>query len=226
MPRIFHRSAAAPRILSARVALAAVAGAAPSPAALPAEPELPEPILGPSDSVALFDGTSLEGFTERGGRYDGNARWTVENGAIVGRQGPNKAGGLLYTTDRCRNFVFTVETNIDWPFDSGIFVRMSPNGKGAQVTLDYRPTGEVGAIYADGFLHHNTEAKASWRKDDWNRFTVRCVGDDYHLTVWMNGKVITDWHMDDPAAHPGFVRDGLVGLQVGPNELERGGRRR
>ena len=47
--------------------------------------------------LVVADGATLNGWTTHGGRYDGNARWTVEDGAIVGRQGPNRAGGLLYT---------------------------------------------------------------------------------------------------------------------------------
>ena len=31
----------------------------------------------------LFDGTSLDGWTTKGGRYDGGAVWTVEDGVIV-----------------------------------------------------------------------------------------------------------------------------------------------
>jgi len=37
------------------------------------------------DMRSLFDGRSLAGWTTKGGRYDGDARWTVEDGCIVGR---------------------------------------------------------------------------------------------------------------------------------------------
>jgi hypothetical protein len=40
----------------------------------------------------LFDGESLTGWTTTGGRYDGHASWAVEDGVIVGRQGPRGAG--------------------------------------------------------------------------------------------------------------------------------------
>lgn len=174
--------------------------------------DAPEPVLGEADSVSLFDGASLDGWVTEGGRYDGTARWVVEDGAITGRQGPGKSGGLLYTAERYRNFILTLETKVDYPFDSGIFLRMAPSGKGAQVTLDYRPGGEVGAIYSDGFLLHNKFAKQSWRRDAWNRFTVRCVGEDMHITVWMNGQLITDYRI--PEGSPGYAPTGLIGVQV------------
>ena len=174
--------------------------------------QLPEPILDDTCSVRVFDGKTLDGWVTKGGRYDGTARWTVEDGAIAGRQGPNRSGGLIYTAQKYRNFIVQLETRVDYPFDSGIFVRMAPEGKGAQVTLDYRPTGEVGAIYADGFLLHNKKAKERWKRDAWNRFTVRCVGADMHITVWMNGTVITDYRM--PKDTPGYAPTGLIGLQV------------
>jgi len=173
-----------------------------------------EPRLGPDNSTSLFDGKTLSGWAAKGGRYDGKALWAVEEGAIVGRQGPGRKGGLLYTTGKYANFIFTVETKIDHPFDSGIFVRMVPRGggKGGQVTLDYRPGGEIGGIYSDGYLQHNKDAKAKWIKDDWNRFTVRCMGKGMHLTVWMNGKQITDYRL--PAGSKGYAPTGLIGVQV------------
>ncbi|MGB0331297.1 MAG: family 16 glycoside hydrolase, partial [Planctomycetota bacterium] len=47
--------------------------------------------------VSLFDGKTLNGWTEKGGRYDGDADWSVEDGAIVGREAEGARGGLLYT---------------------------------------------------------------------------------------------------------------------------------
>lgn len=46
----------------------------------------------------LFDGRTLAGWVTRGGRYDGDAAWTVEDGAITGRQSAAREGGLLYTS--------------------------------------------------------------------------------------------------------------------------------
>ena len=166
---------------------------------------------------SLFDGRTLQGWVTQGGRYDGNARWTVEDGFLTGREGPDRGGGLIYTERAYTNFVFECDVRIDYPFDSGIFLRMVPpgGGRGAQVTLDYRSDGEVAAIYADGFLLHNQEGKEKFRRDQWNRVRVRCIGRDMHIQVWLNGELVTDFQM--PEGTEGYAPTGLIGLQVHGN---------
>jgi hypothetical protein len=161
---------------------------------------------------ALFDGRTLTGWVTRGGHYDGNADWTVENGVLTGRQNAQREGGLLYTDRPYTEFVLTLECQLDWPFDSGIFLRMAPHGKGAQITLDYRPDGEIGAIYADGFLKHNPEGIDLWKKDGWNQIEVRATGKDMRVAVQLNGKPLVDFQM--PPESEGFAPTGLIGLQV------------
>ena len=163
---------------------------------------------------SLFDGKTLEGWVTQGGRYDGKAEWTVVHSAITGRQNADGAGGLLYTARSYTNFIFTCDTLVSYPFDSGVFVRMVPRGggKGAQITLDYRPKGEVGAVYSDGFLQHNETAKKKFVRGKWNHVEVRCVGRDMHLQTWLNGELITDFQM--PAGSDGYAPRGLIGVQV------------
>ncbi|MCP3915610.1 MAG: DUF1080 domain-containing protein [bacterium] len=168
----------------------------------------------PGDWVTLFDGKTLDGWVTEGGRYDGKASWTVEDGAICGREGEKGAGGLIYTEQPYGNFELELDAFVSWPFDSGIFPRMRPRSsgeKGAQVTIDYRPGGEVGGIYSDGWYMHNPEGAARFKKDDWNRFEVRCVGNPMHIQVKMNGEPLTDYRF---TSAEGFASEGLIGLQV------------
>ncbi len=162
--------------------------------------------------ATLFDGTSLDGWVTQGGHYDGAARWSVEEGCIVGRQGENGEGGLLYTARRYASFELRLEVWLDQPFDSGVFVRMAPEAKGAQVTLDWREGGEIGAIYSDGFLQHNEGGAARFRRDAWNDLRVRCTGFDMRIEVWLNGDKLTDFEL--PPDSPGYAPTGLIGLQV------------
>jgi hypothetical protein len=168
------------------------------------------------DWVELFDGETLDGWTTKGGRYDGGAEWKVEGGVIVGREGAGGSGGLIYTEKEYENFEVEFDAWISYPFDSGIFPRMKPrsegNQQGAQICIDYRPGGEVGAIYSDGFYQHNWAGSERFKKDDWNQFKLRCVGTPMHLKCWMNGEVLTDYQL--PAGSGNFARRGKLGLQV------------
>ncbi len=177
-----------------------------TPACSPREVHASEPL-----KHTLFDGKTLNGWVTTGGLYDGDAAWSVEDGAIVGRTKDGR-GGLLYTDRPYTEFVLELEARTDWPFDSGIFLRMAPHGKGAQVTLDTRDDGEVGAIYADGFLRHNENGKNLWKKDDWNKLEVRCTGKRMRIAVQLNGEALVDYEV--PTDLEGFAPTGLIGLQV------------
>lgn len=177
------------------------------------------------EHARLFDGESLEGWTTRGGRYDGSAVWSVEDGMLTGRVDENGAGGLLYTTRSYTCFDLTLECRMDYPYDSGVFVRMLPPDsdlRGLQATLDHRPGGEIAAIYADGFLFHNTGAEEYFAKDEWNRVRVRVTGFDPRVQVWINGRPVTDYRL--PAGTPGFASRGLIGLQVHGADAEAASR--
>ncbi len=200
-----------PLLVAAAAAGAAalvIAGGAPPAAAAGGPARFDASALEP-----LFDGKTLDGFVTRGGRYDGDAVWTVEDGAIVGREGRDHAGGLLYTERPYQSFLLSLEAKVDFPFDSGIFLRMSPRGRGAQVTIDNHPTGEIGAIYSDEFLAHNETARTKlFRQGEWNRFEVRCTGLDMRIEAWLNGEKIADTSV--PRGSAGFAPAGLIGLQV------------
>ena len=160
----------------------------------------------------LFDGETLTGWVTSGGHYDGDAAWTVENGAITGRRNARGEGGLIYTAVPYTEFDLELDVRLDEPFDSGIFVRMAPVGRGAQLTLDVWPGGEVGAIYSDGFLLHNPRGREFWRTDEWNHVVLRCSGADLTIHAELNGHPLADYSV--PAGTPGFASTGLIGLQV------------
>ncbi len=166
--------------------------------------------------VELFDGKTLKGWTPTGGRYDGKAEWTVEDGAIVGREASGGAGGLLYTEKEYENFEVEFDAWISYPFDSGIFPRMKPrsegNKLGAQLTLDHRPGGEIGAVYSDGFYQHNWTGSDKFKRDGWNQIRLRCVGTPMHLVCWVNGELLTDYQLPEDSGN--FATEGKLGLQV------------
>jgi 3-keto-disaccharide hydrolase len=163
----------------------------------------------------LFDGSTLDGWVTKGGHYDGNAAWTAEDGAISGREGPDHAGGLLYTARKYACFILSLDVWMTRPNDSGIFVRMAPDARGAQVTLDDRDDGEIGAVYSDEFLAHNAKARGRWKPSTWTRVEVRVTGRDMHVEAWIDGEKVTDHQI--PPGTAGFAPTGLIGLQVHGN---------
>ena len=172
--------------------------------------------------VSLFNGKDLTGWKLHDGLPGDNnqpkGKWFVEDGAIVGMQDPPGEGGFLTTNDTFRDFELTLETKIDWPFDSGVFLRVGPNGKSHQVTLDYRTDGEIGGIYCPwtrGFVHHCPDGIKQFRKDQWNNLRIFCNGEPANIKVWVNGTLVTDFqHTAETTA--GIPAEGTICLQVHP----------
>ena len=197
--------------MGSSLSLLAVGAAAIAAALLPASPD-PAPSPAAEGWRSLFDGTSLEGWTETGGPYDGDADWTVEDGVIVGREAEGARGGLLYTESMHQDFEFECDVRITAPFDSGIFVRMAPGQRGAQFTLDDRPGGEICGIYSNGWLFHESGGDAAWRSDTWCHVKVRCQGDPMHLMAWIDGAKVLDYRI--PEGIDDFASTGRIGIQV------------
>lgn len=175
----------------------------------------------PPGFVSLFNGSDLDGWK----MHDGlpgeevpTGRWFVENGAIVGVQDPPGQGGFLATEKKFRDFELMLETKIDWPFDSGVFLRVGPDGKSHQVTLDYRDGAEIGGIYCpwtQGYVHYCPEGIKHFQKDQWNRLRITCRGEPAHIRVWLNDELITDFqHTAETTA--GIPEKGTICLQVHP----------
>lgn len=81
------------------------------------------------------------------------AVWTVEDGAIVGRQdAPGSGyGGFLVSEREFADFELVVEANPDWPADTGVFVRASRDALAAiQVVVDHRQSGSIGGFFGNG----------------------------------------------------------------------------
>ncbi|MEM6570775.1 MAG: DUF1080 domain-containing protein [Planctomycetota bacterium] len=188
----------------------------PEPVDPPVRVEPPRSTAGATAGSAawrsLFDGATLDGWSETGGPYDGDADWTVEDGAIVGREAEGARGGLLYTNELFGDFEFECDVHVTAPFDSGIFVRMLPKQRGAQFTIDDRPGGEICGIYSNGWLYHQTGGDDAWRSGEWCHVRVRCVGDPMHLVAWIDGRCVVDYRVPDGLDT--FVRAGRIGIQV------------
>jgi len=170
--------------------------------------------------ISLFNGKDLDGWKrhENLPEHGVAGKWFVEDGAIVGVQDPPGKGGFLTTLQEFRDFELTLETKIDWPFDSGVFLRVGPEGKSHQVTLDYEDGGEIGGIYCpwtQNWVHHSPGGIEHFRKDQWNRLRITCRNEPARIRVWVNGEMVTDFqHTAETTA--GIPEIGTLCLQVHP----------
>ena len=157
--------------------------------------------------TALFNGKDLAGWKPEGG-----AAWAVEDGCLVGKQGPNFAPGDLFTEQDYGDFEVKVTYKIQWPANSGIWFRFQSPDKAYQADiLEYKnPEAYSGTIYcpAKMFLATNKDPKLV-KRDDWNTMVVRAQGD--HLIVTLNGTVTGD-------VHEGSYAKGKIGFQIHPGQ--------
>jgi len=123
--------------------------------------------------VPLFNGKDLSGW-----RKEGEAVWTVENGAIIGTQGEGYKGGNLLTEKEFDNFELLVTFKVKWPANSGVWFRYRPGILGYQVDiLELAKYGcTVGSIYTKGGFISKFTDESIVRKDDWNTIWVRADG--------------------------------------------------
>lgn len=94
---------------------------------------------GAQDWVNLFDGKTLDGFVQRGGV----AKYSVEDGNIVGRTALKTPNSFLCTEKNYENFILELEFKVDERLNSGIQIRSNSlpdyhNGQvhGYQVEID------------------------------------------------------------------------------------------
>jgi len=161
----------------------------------------------------LFDGRSLNGW-----EATGKARWTVEKGILVGRQGEDGSAGDLFSKERFTNFELEAQWSMKWPANSGFWFKYQGPGTGCQADFLDQPDEPgilSGSIYCIGpkFVATNRDAKTV-NKTGWNQLRMRVSGES--VQVWMNGSLVASGPV---GVFPGA---GQVGLQVHPGKAYEG----
>jgi len=169
----------------------------------------------------LFDGETLNGWTQRGGE----AHYHVEDGAIVGTAVPGTHNSFLCTEEEFGDFILELEFKVDPELNSGVQIRSQSypaykNGRvhGYQVEIDPSDRAWSGGIYDEGrrgWLHDlkgNLAARAAFRADDWNHLRIEAIGDS--IRTWINGVMAAD--LVDSMTPSGFIA-----LQVHATSLKR-----
>lgn len=194
---------------------------------------IPSLALAEDDKEGAEPGVQGEGVIEliKKGSLEGwkapSDRWSIHEGVIVGDTGKTAldAPEWLYTRQRFSDFTFTCEVRLtgDGKANSGIYFRANPipfkwrkhsYEAASGYEFDVVPgkhCGSLGDWYARPKLRVFADRElieSVYRKDDWNRVTIRARGN--RLEYWLNGAKIVDYRDKDPKGS----REGLIGLQI------------
>ncbi|GAA4425134.1 DUF1080 domain-containing protein [Bremerella cremea] len=175
----------------------------------------------------LFDGETLNGWVQKGG----TAKYTVEDGMIIGTSVPKTGNSFLCTDKPYDNFILEVEYMVDPLLNSGIQVRSNvydepktyktSDGKevkvgagrvhGYQVEIDPSDRAWSGGIYDEGRrgwlfnLKDKPEAQKAFKQNEWNKYRIECRGNS--IKTWVNGVPAADLKDD-------MTSSGFIALQV------------
>ncbi len=168
--------------------------------------------------VSLFDGKSLDGWTQR----NGTASYRIEGDAIVGTTADGSPNSFLCTDRDYGDFELTFEVKVHDQLNSGVQIRSrtrgGPQGRvnGPQVEIEAsRPNGSLsGYVYgeaAGGWMTPDDARKPHehFHNGEWNAYRVLAVGP--RIQVWINGQRVSD--LVDPVKFRTHPR-GFIGLQV------------
>jgi hypothetical protein len=185
--------------------------------------------------IPLFDGRSLDGWTQRGGK----ATYRVEDGCVVGTTVPNTPNSFLCTDRHYSDFILEYEFKVDPSMNSGVQIRSHcfdvpyqlPRGEkpvkiaagrvhGYQVEIDPAARAWTAGIYdegrrgwldpADGQQGERGKAfteqgRKSFKQGEWNHVRVEARGDS--IKTWLNGTPAADLRDD-------LTASGFIALQV------------
>lgn len=158
----------------------------------------------------LFNGKSLSGWTQRGGK----AEYKVEDGTIVGYTKLNTENSFLCTKKDYSDFILEFEFRVDDSLNSGVQLRSTSmksyqNGRvhGYQFEIDPSTRAWSGGIYDEarrGWLYpmtKNPAAQKAFKNNEWNRARIEAIGTN--IRTWVNGIACAD--LIDNADLKGFI---------------------
>lgn len=184
---------------------------------------------------ALFDGKSLDGWTQKGGK----AKYVITNGEIVGVSQPKTPNSFLCTTRDYTNFILELEFNVAEGLNSGVQIRSQDTasqvewkGKtykgaagrvhGIQVEIDPSKRAWSGGLYEEGRrgwlndLKENEPARKAFKPKEWNHYRIEANGE--HIKTAINGVPAADFQ--DPISKSGFIGLQVHGVGNRTNDLQ------
>jgi len=172
--------------------------------------------------IDLFNGNDLTGWIQR----NGEAKYTAENGEIVGTTVLNTPNSFLCTEKDYADFILEFEVLVDTALNSGVQIRSHSipeynNGRvhGYQIEIDPSDRAWSGGIYDEARrgwlanLENNEEGRKAFKNGEWNKYLVEAIGNT--IKVWINDVPTAEYTdtLDDPS--------GFIGLQVHSTNIDR-----
>ncbi len=162
----------------------------------------------------LFNGKDLTGWKQ----LNGKAKYTLQNGEIVGTTVFNEPNSFLVTEKDYGDFIFEFEFKVDSTMNSGVQFRSESkadfkNGRvhGYQYEIDPSRRGWTGGVYDEARrdwlypLDLNPSAKTAFKQGQWNKARIECIGSN--IRTWING-IPAAYVVDD------MTPKGFIALQV------------
>jgi len=167
----------------------------------------------PEGFTAIFDGQSLDGWTQK----NGTGTFEVAEGVILGTTAEGSPNSFLCTEKEYGDFELRFEVKCDAQLNSGVQIRSSSkadfkNGRvhGPQIEI-HGPSDLSGFIYSEGtgfgWISQTRVKHKNYKQQEWNQYHVVAKGN--RLKTTLNGEAIEDTEVSDKEATKGFI-----GLQV------------
>lgn len=166
------------------------------------------------DWIDLCNGKDLSGWKQ----LNGTAKYTIEDGAIVGMAVLGSPNSFLVTEKEYGDFILEFEFKVSNHFNSGVQFRShtrnnEPNGRvyGYQFEIDPSPRAWTAGIYDEarnGWLYtmdSNPDAKKTFKNEAWNKARIEAIGDN--IRTWLNGVPMSNLLVN-------YDKKGFIALQV------------
>ncbi len=139
----------------------------------------------------IFDGKTLNGWKA----IENPGNWTVEDGAIVGRNGRSH---LFYMEEECENCEFKAEVKLNHGGNSGMFFRAKfetawPTGYEAQVNNTHKDPQRTGTLYNLAKVTDQLVPDDTW-------WTQHILVNGNRIIVKVNDKTVVDF-VDEKNLH-------------------------
>jgi hypothetical protein len=167
-------------------------------------------LYGYSQWKSLFNGKDLKGWNQK----NGTAKYTIENGEIVGTTVANTTNSFLCTNEEYGDFIFEVDLKVENAMNSGVQFRSlsKPDYQdnrvhGYQMEVDPTDRAWSGGIYDEArrdwlyIPNINPEGKKAFKKGDWNKYRIEAIGNT--IRTFINGIPVA--HLIDDVTAKGFI---------------------